>query len=60
MKQTEWYKTSIRIMTVLILMASVYFIAYQRTEEASSGRIVNEKEKPCVVIDAGHGGSRLR
>ena len=57
MKQTEWYKTSIRIMTVLILMASVYFIAYQRTEQASSDRIVNEKGKPCVVIDAGHGGA---
>lgn len=57
MKQTEWYKTSIRIMTVLILMASVYFIAYQRTEQASSDRIVNEKRKPCVVIDAGHGGA---
>ena len=55
-KKTEHNKTTIRIMAALLIMVSVYFVAYQRVRQTSSGQIINEK-KPCVVIDAGHGGN---
>lgn len=54
-KKTENHKTTIRIMAALLIMVSVYFLAYQRVRETSSDQVVSKK-KPCVVIDAGHGG----
>lgn len=42
-------------MAALLIMVSVYFLAYQRVRQTSSEQIINKK-KPCVVIDAGHGG----
>lgn len=54
-KKTEHNKTTIRIMAVLLIMVSVYFLAYQRVRQTSSEQVINQK-KPCVVIDAGHGG----
>lgn len=44
-------------MTALVGIAAVYFVLYGRSEQASSGRVKQGKEKPCVVIDAGHGGA---
>ncbi len=54
-KKTEHNKTTIRIMAALLIMVSVYFLAYQRVRQTSSEQVINKK-KPCVVIDAGHGG----
>ena len=54
-KKTEHNKTTIRIMAALLIMVSVYFLAYQRVRETTSDQIISKK-KPCVVIDAGHGG----
>ena len=54
-KKTVHNKTTIRIMAALLIMVSVYFLAYQRVRETSSDQIISKK-KPCVVIDAGHGG----
>ena len=54
-KKTEHNKTTIRIMAALLIMVSVYFLAYQRVRQTSSDQIISKK-KPCVVIDAGHGG----
>ena len=54
-KKTEHNKTTIRIMAALLIMVSVYFLAYQRVRETSSEQVISKK-KPCVVIDAGHGG----
>lgn len=54
-KKTEHHKTTIRIMAALLIMVSVYFLAYQRVRQTSSEQVVSKK-KPCVVIDAGHGG----
>ena len=54
-KKTVHNKTTIRIMAALLIMVSVYFLAYQRVREVSSDQIISKK-KPCVVIDAGHGG----
>lgn len=58
-KKTERNKATIRIMAALLIMVSVYFLAYQRVREVSSDQIISKK-KPCVVIDAGHGGGNLR
>ena len=63
MKRVENLKALIRVTAVLLLMTSVYYLAYQKTEQTSSEGVVTEntgKEKICVVIDAGHGGSKLR
>ena len=57
MRQIGKSKTVITITAVLLVMASVYFLAYQRNESVSSDRVVNEREKMRVVIDAGHGGA---
>ena len=54
-KKTEHNKTTIRIMAALLIMVSVYFLSYQRVRQTSSDQIISKK-KPCVVIDAGHGG----
>jgi len=57
MKREENLKTAIRVMTALLVIAAVYFVLYGRSEQASSGRVEQDKKKPCVVIDAGHGGA---
>jgi len=44
-------------MTALLAIVSVYFVLYGRSREASSGDVREEKKRPCVVIDAGHGGA---
>ncbi|MCH5250836.1 MAG: N-acetylmuramoyl-L-alanine amidase [Lachnospiraceae bacterium] len=38
-------------------MTSVYYLAYQKTEQTSSKGVVTEKKKITIVIDAGHGGT---
>ncbi|MBD5458939.1 MAG: N-acetylmuramoyl-L-alanine amidase [Lachnospiraceae bacterium] len=57
MNREENLKTAIRVMTALLVMVAVYFVLYGRSEQASSGKVEQEKKKPCVVIDAGHGGA---
>lgn len=57
MKPVEKSKILIRITAVLLLMTSVYFLAYQKAEQTASERIVSGKDRPCVVVDAGHGGA---
>ncbi len=57
MKREENLKTAIKVMTALLVMVVVYFVLYGRSEQASSGKVGQEKKKPCVVIDAGHGGA---
>lgn len=56
-KKKERDKTTIRIMAALLVMVSVYFLAYQRVRQVSSEQVMTKKEKPCVIIDAGHGGA---
>lgn len=56
MKRKENLKTIVKVTVVLIVMTAVYFFAYRRTTQTASGSVVDNKEKPCVVIDAGHGG----
>lgn len=57
MKQKENLKIIVRVIAVLFVMTSVYFSAYRRILQTASGSAAAGKEKPCVVIDAGHGGA---
>ncbi|MCM1175565.1 MAG: N-acetylmuramoyl-L-alanine amidase [Blautia sp.] len=57
MKREENLKTAIRVMTALLGIVAVCFVLYGRSEQASSGNVEQERKKPCVVIDAGHGGA---
>lgn len=57
MKQKKNLKIILRVTAVLFFMTSVYFFAYQQTAQTASGSVTEGKEKPCVVIDAGHGGA---
>lgn len=57
MKQKENLQTIVKVTAVLLVMTAVYFFAYQRTAQTASGSVAVSKEKPCVVIDAGHGGA---
>lgn len=57
MKRAENLKILIRVTAALLAMTSVYYLAYQKTEQTSSRGIIDEKEKTCVIIDAGHGGA---
>lgn len=57
MEQEKRYQVMIRIMAALLLLLSVNFVVQQRIIRTSSEQVVTEKKKPCVVIDAGHGGA---
>ena len=57
MKRVENLKALIRVTAVLLIMTSVYYLAYQKAEQSSSEGVVTEKKKITIVIDAGHGGT---
>ena len=57
MKRADNLKALIRVTAVLLIMTSVYYLAYQQAEESSSKGVVTEKKNVCIVIDAGHGGT---
>lgn len=61
MKKPEKYESLVRTMLLLLMFATVCFIirgGSRLVSSVSSGEVETSKEKPCVVIDAGHGGSR--
>lgn len=53
------YDKSVRILLLTLMVATAGFILRSGARLVSSGRIetFREKERPCVVIDAGHGGA---
>ncbi|MCM1268582.1 MAG: N-acetylmuramoyl-L-alanine amidase [Bacteroidales bacterium] len=57
--KSEKYDRCVRILLLLLMIAAAGFILRGGVRLVSSGRIVSQKEKarPCVVIDAGHGGA---
>ena len=57
MKRAENFKTLIRVTAALLIMTSVYFLMYQKTEQTNSGGVVSNNKKTRVIIDAGHGGA---
>lgn len=59
MKKPEKYESLVRTMLLLLMFATVCFIirgGSRLVSSVSSGEVETSKEKPCVVIDAGHGG----
>ncbi len=57
MKRAENFKTLIRVTAALLIMTSVYFLMYQKTEQTNSDGVVSSNKKTCVIVDAGHGGA---
>lgn len=57
MKRAENFKTLIRVTAALLIMTSVYFLMYQKTEQTNSRGVISNNKKTCVIIDAGHGGA---
>lgn len=57
--QSGKYDKLVRIMLLALLVAAAGLILRGGVRMVSSGNVVmfKEKERPCVVIDAGHGGA---
>lgn len=55
----EEYERLVRAVLLVLMFVSVYFIVRGGARVASSEQVQREsgKERPCVVIDAGHGGA---
>lgn len=51
-----WERKKIELLMSVILILCACILAERGWERASSGRVVNGREKKTVVIDAGHGG----
>lgn len=59
-EKSEKYDKIVRIGLFLLLLAAFGFALRGGTRMVSSSRVLTDregKEKPCVVIDAGHGGA---
>ena len=55
------YEALIRIILFLLMLVTVCFIVRggkKLVSSVSSDEVATAKERPCVVIDAGHGGSK--
>lgn len=62
-KKQESCETLVRTGLVLLMLVAVCFIVRGGRRlmlSVSSDEVETSKEMPCVVIDAGHGGSKLR
>lgn len=57
MKKKENIKIIVRVTAFLLAMAAVYFLPYYKKSQTALSGDVTERKKPCVVIDAGHGGA---
>ena len=57
MKKVEQNKLSVRIGVALLILTALYALLYKKTEMTASDEVITQKEKLCVVIDAGHGGA---
>ena len=51
------YDNAFRILLLALAVAAAGFIVRGGARLVSSGRVLTQKERPCVVIDAGHGGA---
>ena len=60
-KKPEDYEIFVKIALLLLMLVSVCFMirgGRKLVSSVLSDEVETSKEKPCVVIDAGHGGSR--
>lgn len=56
-KTPEEYERLIRTILLALMLVSVYFIIRGGARLTASRQIETEPVRPCVVIDAGHGGT---
>lgn len=56
-KTPEDYERLIRTILLALMLVSVYFIIRGGVRLTASRQIETEPARPCVVIDAGHGGT---
>lgn len=59
-KKPEEYERLVRLVLLALMLVSACFIVrggVRRMASVSSGEVAASKPKPCVVIDAGHGGA---
>lgn len=56
MEHKEKLKIVAGIVAILFAVTALYSISYPKTTQTMSDKFVTKREKPCVVIDAGHGG----
>lgn len=56
-KTPEEYERLIRTILLALMLVSVYFIIRGGARLTASRKIETEPARPCVVIDAGHGGA---
>lgn len=56
-REPEEYEWLLRAVLLVLMCVSISFIVRGGSRMASSGQVETEKARPCVVIDAGHGGA---
>jgi len=47
---------ALRLGALALCAVSVFYVGRETIQRVNSGKVETVKEKPCVVIDAGHGG----
>ena len=60
-KKPEDYEALVKTVLLLLMLVTVGFIIRgggRIVSSVSSDEVKTSKERPCVVIDAGHGGGR--
>lgn len=56
MEQKEKFKIVAGIAAVLLAATALYSLSSPQITQTTSDKFITKREKPCVVIDAGHGG----
>ncbi|MCM1046812.1 MAG: N-acetylmuramoyl-L-alanine amidase [Clostridiales bacterium] len=56
MKQKEKLKVIAAVAAILLAITALYSLSTPQTTQTTSDKFITKREKPCVVIDAGHGG----
>ena len=60
-KKLENREALVKTILLLLMFVTAYFIikgGRRLVSSVSSGGVETSKDRPCVVIDAGHGGGR--
>lgn len=55
-RRPEEYEGLVRTVLLMLMLVSAYFIVRGGARFVSSPQVETKRERPCVIIDAGHGG----
>ena len=55
-RRPEEYEGLVRTVLLMLMLVSAYFIVRGGARFVSSPQVEMKRERPCVIIDAGHGG----